>query len=73
MAYASTEGVTKALSPRNSSTSYDAMARQEVSVAPLPIEYDVERIEKVYKKLDLRIIPGIYISIPQPAVNYIYR
>jgi hypothetical protein len=23
-----------------------------------PVDYDVERVEKVYKKLDLRIIPG---------------
>ena len=26
--------------------------------SPAPIEYDVERVEEVYRKLDLRIIPG---------------
>lgn len=69
MADASAEGVTKALSPRTSSASYDAMARQEVGPAPPAIEYDVERVEKVYKKLDLRIIPGIY----SPSLNYLIR
>lgn len=32
---------------------------EEVGTAPgSPAEYDIERIEKVYRKLDLRIIPG---------------
>ena len=25
---------------------------------PAPVDYDVKRVEKVYRKLDLRIIPG---------------
>lgn len=64
MADASDEGgVTKALSPRVSSASYDATASREAAnngpPPPPAIEYDVERVEKVYRKLDLRIIPGM--------------
>ena len=33
-------------------------ARADTEGQPAPIEYDVERVEKVYRKLDLRIIPG---------------
>jgi hypothetical protein len=63
MADAVPEGDNKVPKPReSSSTSSDAAARQEADPPPPAIEYDVERVEKVYKKLDLRIIPGIYHS-----------
>ncbi|KAI1177135.1 vitamin H transporter 1/biotin symporter vht1 [Nemania sp. FL0916] len=59
---AAEEGVTKALSPRTSSASYDAttLRETEADAAPQAIEYDVERVEKVYRKLDLRIIPAFW-------------
>ncbi|KAH8167391.1 hypothetical protein CIB48_g845 [Xylaria polymorpha] len=60
MAEAPADGVTKALCPRGSSTSYDATACQEANVPSPAIEYNVERIEKVYRKLDLRIIPAFW-------------
>jgi len=44
--------------------SYDAASREESGAPPPPaIEYDTERVEKVYRKLDLRIIPGT-VSLP---------
>ncbi|KAI0100144.1 vitamin H transporter 1/biotin symporter vht1 [Nemania sp. FL0031] len=61
MADASADGVTKALSPRNSSTSYDTTARQEANAAPPAIESNIERIEEVYRRLDLRIIPAFWV------------
>ena len=40
---------------------------EEVGTAPgSPAEYDIERIEKVYRKLDLRIIPG-KANLPSPS------
>lgn len=69
MADASDEGVTKALAPRDSSTSYDATARQEAGLRPQALEYDVERVEKVYRKLDLRIIPGMYLLMSHSVAN----
>lgn len=51
--------------------SAEANAENAVSATPGPeiapqlqparIEYDVDRVEQVYKKLDLRIIPGRYL------------
>ncbi|KAI0407661.1 vitamin H transporter 1/biotin symporter vht1 [Xylaria palmicola] len=61
MANASSEGVTKALDPRGSSTSYDATAHRDANGPSPAIEYDVDRVEKVYKKLDRRIIPAFWL------------
>ena len=62
MAGATAEGLTKALQPRESSTeSHDTTAPQEANLPPQAPEYDVEHVERVYRKLDLRIIPGVYL------------
>ncbi|KAI1355185.1 vitamin H transporter 1/biotin symporter vht1 [Xylaria sp. FL0043] len=60
MADDSAEGVTKALRPRESSVSYDATPRQDANSPAQALDYDIERVEKVYKKLDLRIIPAFW-------------
>lgn len=64
MAYASAEGITKALSHRDSSASYDDPACHEANAVSPIMEYDVEQVEKVYRRLDFRIIPGIPLPIP---------
>lgn len=67
MAYASAEGIAKALSHRDSSASYDEPARHEANAGAVSpaMEYDIEHVEKVYRRLDFRIIPGI----PLPALT----
>jgi hypothetical protein len=46
--------------------SYDTASREEPRAPPPPtIEYDTERVEKMYRKLDRRIIPG---TVPLPGI-----
>ncbi|KAI8633766.1 vitamin H transporter 1/biotin symporter vht1 [Xylariaceae sp. FL1651] len=62
MVYASAEGDGKVPNQTDeSSTSYEAAARQEAGNPPPAVGYDIERVEKVYKKLDMRIIPAFWI------------
>ncbi|KAI1773492.1 MFS general substrate transporter [Hypoxylon cercidicola] len=46
-------------SPAETSTDYEAAARE--GLQPPHVEYDIERVEAVYRKLDLRIIPAFWI------------
>lgn len=49
--------------PHQSSADAAALADddqgQSADGRPAPVEYDVARVEKVYRKLDRRIIPGM--------------
>ncbi|KAI4859391.1 MFS general substrate transporter [Hypoxylon rubiginosum] len=47
-------------SPVETSSDNEAAAREE-GLQPPHVEYDIERVEAVYKKLDLRIIPAFWI------------
>ena len=63
MAHISSEPVDKLSAEAAVGDDVTATARGDTEGAA-PIEYDVERVEKVYRKLDLRIIPGKQWSRP---------
>lgn len=57
-------------SPVETSSDNEAAAREE-GLQPPHVEYDIERVEAVYKKLDLRIIPGKtsdHVQYPRPCL-----
>ncbi|KAI1363056.1 vitamin H transporter 1/biotin symporter vht1 [Xylaria arbuscula] len=60
MADVAPEGLTKVLQARESSASYDATTHQEADLPPQAPQYDVDRVEKIYRKIDRRIIPAFW-------------
>lgn len=50
--------------PVEVNTDHEATIQGEPS-QPARVEYDVERVEQVYKKLDRRIIPGESVKLSQ--------
>ncbi|KAI1142589.1 MFS general substrate transporter [Hypoxylon sp. FL0543] len=46
--------------PAETSADFEAAAREE-GPQPARVDYDIERVEKVYRKLDCRIIPAFWV------------